>query len=419
MALSDALKGELDELVAGNDVLLFMKGHRGQPQCGFSARVVEILDRLVADYATVDVLSRPDVREGIKEYSDWPTIPQLYVKGEFVGGADIVQQMFAAGELQDALGCAPDTDVRASPLVDGTVRVELTSAAAEAIGASRDEDDGPFLRFEISDGFEHALYFDDKNHDDVVIEAGGHQLVVDPVSAKRASGAHIDYVKEAEREGFKITNPNKPDTPDKPAAKAPPRPENPPAFTVTDQAFQQFEAALAEEDGDAHGVRVGARRMGAAKADYELGIIGPDEKTADDFEVTKNGIRFWVDPMSARSLDGATIDFVDSGDASGFKFDNPKLAKGWPDARANDFQRLLDDEINPSIASHGGVIELLDFIGDNAYVLMGGGCQGCGMAAVTLQQGIQERVSQVMPGVVLVDTTDHSAGSNPYYQAGK
>jgi monothiol glutaredoxin len=94
----------IDALVKGNDVLLFMKGSTLFPQCGFSSRAVAILDHLGVPFETVDVLQDPEIRAGIKEYSDWPTIPQLYVKGEFVGGSDIMMEMFESGELQQLIG---------------------------------------------------------------------------------------------------------------------------------------------------------------------------------------------------------------------------------------------------------------------------------------------------------------------------
>src|SRR3954462_5369050 len=89
--------------VTDHPVVLFMKGVPEAPQCGFSAQVVQILDHLGADFVGVNVLQSPELRDGIKAYSDWPTIPQLYVKGEFVGGCDIVREMFQAGELQQLL----------------------------------------------------------------------------------------------------------------------------------------------------------------------------------------------------------------------------------------------------------------------------------------------------------------------------
>jgi monothiol glutaredoxin len=96
-------QSRISEIVNGNDVVLFMKGTPLFPQCGFSSRAVAILDRLGVEYASVDVLQDPEVRTGIKEFSDWPTIPQLYVKGEFVGGSDIMMEMYEAGELGELM----------------------------------------------------------------------------------------------------------------------------------------------------------------------------------------------------------------------------------------------------------------------------------------------------------------------------
>jgi monothiol glutaredoxin len=94
------------ELVNNNGVVLFMKGTALFPQCGFSSRAVAILDRLGASFETVDVLQDPEIRQGIKEYSEWPTVPQLYVRGEFVGGSDIMMEMFESGELKELLSAA-------------------------------------------------------------------------------------------------------------------------------------------------------------------------------------------------------------------------------------------------------------------------------------------------------------------------
>lgn len=99
--MSDDVQKALGEAVAGNDVLLFMKGTPTFPQCGFSSVVVQVLDYLGVEYQAVNVLEDQAVREGVKQFSNWPTIPQLYVKGEFVGGCDIVKEMFESGELRD------------------------------------------------------------------------------------------------------------------------------------------------------------------------------------------------------------------------------------------------------------------------------------------------------------------------------
>lgn len=103
----DRIKSDID----ANDIVLFMKGTPGMPQCGFSATVVQILDHIGVKYKGVNVLADPEIRQGIKDFSNWPTIPQLYVKGEFVGGCDIIREMFESGELRPFMaekGITPD-----------------------------------------------------------------------------------------------------------------------------------------------------------------------------------------------------------------------------------------------------------------------------------------------------------------------
>jgi monothiol glutaredoxin len=97
--MSDQTQARIAQIVSSNEVLLFMKGTPLFPQCGFSSKAISILDHIGVRYETVDVLQDPEVRGGIKQFSDWPTIPQLYVKGEFIGGSDIMMEMFDAGEL--------------------------------------------------------------------------------------------------------------------------------------------------------------------------------------------------------------------------------------------------------------------------------------------------------------------------------
>lgn len=101
--MSDDVQVRIATAVNSADVLLFMKGTPLFPQCGFSSRAIAILEHLGVEYATIDVLQDPGIRQGIKEFSDWPTIPQLYVKGEFVGGSDIMMEMYEAGELAELL----------------------------------------------------------------------------------------------------------------------------------------------------------------------------------------------------------------------------------------------------------------------------------------------------------------------------
>jgi len=192
----------IETLVKEHAVVLFMKGTRGAPQCGFSATVVDILDDFLPDYHAVDVLSDPGLREGIKEYSEWPTIPQLYVAGKFVGGSDIVREMRASGELENMLGIGP------RPFQ--TPEITLLEAAIEALREHWDEEGKPRVRLEIDRGFQTALFFDTPRDDDVVMDAEEVTLLLDRPSARRADGVQIDWVDTPRGAGFKIKNPNQP-----------------------------------------------------------------------------------------------------------------------------------------------------------------------------------------------------------------
>lgn len=201
MALDEQLRTQLSDLIEKNRVVLFMKGTRNFPQCGFSATVTQILDGLIDEYHTVNVLKEPAIRDGIKEFSNWPTIPQLYVEGKFVGGCDIVRELFQSGELQGLLGVQADTTPVATP------KITVTPAAREAIERMRDGEAGA-LRLEVSAQFEHGLSLDDKQGGDLEVDAGGITVLIDAASAKRADGVSIDFA--TQDGGFRIDNPNEP-----------------------------------------------------------------------------------------------------------------------------------------------------------------------------------------------------------------
>lgn len=189
--------------IENNDVLLFMKGTRQAPQCGFSARTVEILDSLLPEYATVDVLAHSEIREGIKEYSSWPTIPQLYVRGEFVGGCDIVTELFESGELQKKLGLAAEATDLAPP------RLHVTSRAAEALRNALGSPDD-FICLEIDRDFQPGLSVGPCRAGSAVVETAQIRIAIDRLSATRADGVTIDYVDTPQGPAFKIDNPNEP-----------------------------------------------------------------------------------------------------------------------------------------------------------------------------------------------------------------
>jgi monothiol glutaredoxin len=203
MTLDPQLKKKIDQLVQSDPVVLFMKGSRSFPQCGFSASVVNILNTMIPKYATVNILADADIRGGMKEYSDWPTFPQLFVKGEFVGGADIVRQMHESGELEKKLG---DLVAPAKPpalTVTATAAAQLKAALTEA-------GPGDVIHLTITPAWEHQLDLGPKEPSHVTIETGGITLQLDRTSAGRASGVSIDFVEAADGAGFKIENPNRP-----------------------------------------------------------------------------------------------------------------------------------------------------------------------------------------------------------------
>ena len=202
MTLDPQVRQKIDSLVASDSVVLFMKGTRSFPQCGFSASVVNILNTLIPKYTTVNVLTDPDVRGAMKEYSDWPTFPQLFVKGEFVGGADIVKQLFETGELEKKLG-----DLVAPPKVPS---VTVTARAGAELGAAlKDGSPGDVIHLTITPSWEHQLDLGGKEASHVTIETGGVTVQLDRASAARAEGVSIDFVEDGGG-GFKIENPNRP-----------------------------------------------------------------------------------------------------------------------------------------------------------------------------------------------------------------
>jgi monothiol glutaredoxin len=194
---------QIEDLVKSEKVVLFMKGSPSFPQCGFSAAVVQILNSLLPKYKTVNVLADPAIRQGVKDYSSWPTVPQLYIAGEFVGGSDIVRELFATGELQKKLGVqaepAPPPDIRVTPPAAQALREALAEAGPD-----------DHVHLAIGPGFEHDLELGPRRPGEIEVSSGGVTLLVDPMSAERARGLTVDFVSEADSSGFRMDNPNAP-----------------------------------------------------------------------------------------------------------------------------------------------------------------------------------------------------------------
>lgn len=201
MVSEDPVRIEIDTLVKSHPVVLFMKGTPEMPQCGFSAKVIGILEDVLDQFETVDVIARPEIRDGIKEYTQWPTVPQLYVKGEFVGGCDIITEMAGTGELYETLGIElPEV---AEP------KIEISDGARDVFAdAPCGNDQG--IRLGINKHFQYEVNIGPINALDFRVESNGITLVIDRMSASRADGIAIDFETSEGQSGFRIKNPNEP-----------------------------------------------------------------------------------------------------------------------------------------------------------------------------------------------------------------
>ncbi len=202
MSLSPGVRERLSSLVRSNRVFLFMKGTREAPQCGFSAQVIQILDNVVPDYATLDVLSDPEVRSGIKEFSQWPTVPQLYVDGEFVGGCDIVGEMYQSGELYQALGLPVPEAI--------TPKITITDEAVQVLREAMQGRDGQGLHLSIDALFRNSLSLAPREGGEVEVEANGIPVLLSRDSAGRADGVTLHVEQTAQGPRLALENPNAP-----------------------------------------------------------------------------------------------------------------------------------------------------------------------------------------------------------------
>jgi len=187
-------------------------------------------------------------------------------------------------------------------------------------------------------------------------------------------------------------------------------------ITFTEVARRKVLELLAAEGRQGSALRFAVSgRMGGV-FQYRLAFMKPEEREPGDVVFDAGGFEVAVDARSAPHVAGTSVDYVETPSQSGFKIDNPNPL--WTDALASAVQRLMDEEINPALASHGGFAHLLDLRDGVAYVELGGGCQGCGMAHVTLKRGIEARIREAVPEVTgVVDVTDHAGGANPYFRA--
>lgn len=188
----------------------------------------------------------------------------------------------------------------------------------------------------------------------------------------------------------------------------------------TDSARDRILAFMSEDPEEDLAVRIRVRSASPIAPEYEMALIEPDEREESEQTFDAAGFQVVVDPESADLLDGTRIDWVESLQGSGFHFENPNLrplgTTPLEGPVADRVQRVIEERVNPGVATHGGSVKLVDIRDDIVYVSLGGGCQGCGMASVTLTQGIKEMIKEAAPEIVDVkDVTDHASGANPYY----
>lgn len=202
MSLSADTRTRIESILSSHEVVLFMKGSPQRPQCGFSMKASSIVGGLVAEYAHVDVLQDPEIREGIKAFGQWPTIPQLYVRGELIGGSDIIEQMMNSGELHELLGgAAPD---RTPPTITIT-----DEAAGQIRKAMAEQGEGLALHMAVDVTFNSRFELKPATGNEISATSNGITVHFDLASAPRANGIVIDWVDNGVRgAGLSITNPN-------------------------------------------------------------------------------------------------------------------------------------------------------------------------------------------------------------------
>lgn len=199
---NSAVHRQISSILASNPVVLFMKGTPEQPRCGFSAKSADVLNNLAPGFFGVDVLSDDDIRQGIKIYGNWPTIPQLYVKGELIGGSDIIMQLYNTGELHQLLGvAAPD---RSAP------EIFISAQAATAIRAGMADEPALGLHLRIDGRWQASFQLAPIEGHEIKAVAEDLNVYMDVQTAQRAKGLRIDWIESLQGSGLSITNPNAP-----------------------------------------------------------------------------------------------------------------------------------------------------------------------------------------------------------------
>ena len=189
-------------------------------------------------------------------------------------------------------------------------------------------------------------------------------------------------------------------------------------LTVTESAKRKIVSVIQAQGKPGDGLRLAIVGRSSAGFTYDMHLVEEGEVEAEDIVVDTGDFPIIIDSGSAPHMQDVVIDYVEALQQSGFRIGNPNPV--WADPQAMAIQELLDTQINPGVATHGGHVELMDVQDNVVYIRFGGGCQGCGMVSVTLNQGVEQAIREAFPAIrEIVDVTDHAAGTNPYYQSSK
>ncbi len=192
-----------------------------------------------------------------------------------------------------------------------------------------------------------------------------------------------------------------------------------PILTLTEAATQRLKSAREADEATDVALRVRVHEDGAAFR-YELELVPENTRGPGDAVVNAEGVLIYIDEESVPRLRGATLDYTDDVTGAGLKFENPNKTRLGQDPIGGRVQQILDERVNPSVKAHGGHVSLIDVQEGRVFLQLGGGCEGCGMVDVTLRQGIEVMLKEEIPEITeVLDTTDHAAGDNPYYQPSK
>lgn len=190
-------------------------------------------------------------------------------------------------------------------------------------------------------------------------------------------------------------------------------------LTITDLAQSKIAELIGKSPNPVKGLRIGATSVSPLKVDYRMAFIAEGQESDDDTVIPYDGFDVYVDPDSSDNVQEATVDYVEGLMGSGFKIERPRtLPEGVDGSLLDRVQHVLDEKINPAVSGHGGRVSLIDLKEKTVYLQLEGGCQGCGMADVTLKQGIEVMIKESVPEIEeIYDVTDHANGKNPYYRA--